>query len=377
MNQLLNEISKIINIHEKINKLKGNNFNIFKTLKIESDEVKTHSRFIAELLKPDGSHGRGSLFLKLFLEELRLKSNIDLNTSKVYIESFQGTVTETTGGYIDILITDFDGNSIMIENKIYAGEQKNQLLRYHNSYPNGELLYLTLFGKQSAEDSSKKIEYKKISYNENLLNWLVICHKESVNYPNLREVLKQYIDLVKSLTNQNTNYDMDNEIIKVLMSDENKFQSFIKLKNLNIEKHLLENNIKPIIQEITEELKLEARINLFGNWPGFNFTNEKLKKNNISICFSSSSAKDFTNVVYGYTPIDGGIINESFNSNLKTKFNQNFDHYKGSGYNNWTCLGYFEFKNWSNLNELKEICFNPDNFKKVLKSKIEIMLSLI
>ncbi len=39
----------------------------------------------------------------------------------------------------------------MIENKIYAGEQKNQLLRYHNAYREGKLLYLTLFGDESEQ----------------------------------------------------------------------------------------------------------------------------------------------------------------------------------------------------------------------------------
>lgn len=43
----------------------GENFNIFKILRIETEEVFTHSRFLCELLNPKGSHGKGSLFLNI------------------------------------------------------------------------------------------------------------------------------------------------------------------------------------------------------------------------------------------------------------------------------------------------------------------------
>jgi len=44
------------------------NFNIFYLLGFTRDEVRTHSKFLAELLKPTGTHGQDFLFLRNFLE---------------------------------------------------------------------------------------------------------------------------------------------------------------------------------------------------------------------------------------------------------------------------------------------------------------------
>src|SRR5205807_4940553 len=43
-------------------------FNIFRALHIERRETKLHSRFLAELLDPRGSHSQGFSFLTSFLE---------------------------------------------------------------------------------------------------------------------------------------------------------------------------------------------------------------------------------------------------------------------------------------------------------------------
>lgn len=59
---ILNEVKPIVEENKKcrIEKWKnGDFFNIFSILKMETDEVKTHSAFLAELLNPKGSHGQG------------------------------------------------------------------------------------------------------------------------------------------------------------------------------------------------------------------------------------------------------------------------------------------------------------------------------
>ncbi len=79
-------------------------FNIFSVLRIESDEVTTHSRFIAELLNPKGVHGLENQFLELFIKTLGIKTKLDTNNCTVSVEAYQGKVTETTDGSIDILV---------------------------------------------------------------------------------------------------------------------------------------------------------------------------------------------------------------------------------------------------------------------------------
>lgn len=70
------EIKHIINDieqHRKDKEENGDFFNIFSILKVERDEVYTHSAMLCELLNPNGSHGRKDSFLQLFIKEVPLK----------------------------------------------------------------------------------------------------------------------------------------------------------------------------------------------------------------------------------------------------------------------------------------------------------------
>ena len=46
---------------------RGDFFNVFNILGLRSNETRTHSAFLAELLKPNGSHGMGDAYLKSFI----------------------------------------------------------------------------------------------------------------------------------------------------------------------------------------------------------------------------------------------------------------------------------------------------------------------
>ena len=140
MKNLLSQVSSIIQQYEKVAELTGENFNVFKILGVETKEVKTHSAFIAELLNPQGSHGQGDVFLKLFVEQLKysFKKNIyekrlnilnvfDTSIAEVLKEEYIGQKTEAGGGRIDIVIKDAK-NQLVIENKIYAKDEEKQLM---------------------------------------------------------------------------------------------------------------------------------------------------------------------------------------------------------------------------------------------------------
>src|SRR6056297_1174792 len=68
--QILYEVQTISESYDRVAEATGENFNIFSVLKIETDEVTTHSRFIAELLNPKGAHGQKDRFLKIFMNIL-------------------------------------------------------------------------------------------------------------------------------------------------------------------------------------------------------------------------------------------------------------------------------------------------------------------
>jgi hypothetical protein len=237
-NDIKNLLQNVANIQEKydeIAKITGENFNIFSVIKMESKEVRTHSAFIGELLNPKGSHGLKDVPLKILIKLISEKFNkivikdginqsnegkFDLKSESAVttVEKYIGFTNEdkTEGGRIDIIIEDNYKKAIIIENKIYAIEQTNQLNRYHNYSKKTPILYLTLEGDSptSAEGLEENNHYFNISYKEDIKKWLELCLKEAVEKPMLREVIKQYIYLIKKLTGQTINKEMRTKIVE-------------------------------------------------------------------------------------------------------------------------------------------------------------------
>ena len=111
---------------------RGELFNVFSILGLTSDEV-SHSAFLASLLNPHGAHGNGILFLKAFTDVLEIDDKpSDYSNISVHVEKDIGLLNadKTEGGRIDIIIEFGKTYSIVIENKIMAGDQEKQLSRY-------------------------------------------------------------------------------------------------------------------------------------------------------------------------------------------------------------------------------------------------------
>ena len=96
LQSLLNKVNLVLAKEQAKNKereLRGDNFNIFKILYRQSDEVKGHSAFLAELLDEYGSHGLGNRFLSAFLDELNI-DDMDIFTSEVKTEYNIGPINK-------------------------------------------------------------------------------------------------------------------------------------------------------------------------------------------------------------------------------------------------------------------------------------------
>ena len=135
--KMLESISKLYEQEKKVEEKKreeGEFFNVFNTIGLRTEEVRLHSAFIAELLNPKGSHGLSQRFLQAFLEVIGVQDDyFDYRRCPcgIITERWIGPKTEIEGGQIDIIIED-GKHAIIIENKIYAGDQTNQMLRYNN-----------------------------------------------------------------------------------------------------------------------------------------------------------------------------------------------------------------------------------------------------
>lgn len=222
---LLQGTKRIIKHQRELERLKGENFNVFSILKMERRENETHSAFLKELLAPNGSHLKGRIFLELFLKILKVKT-IDIESAKVKVEHDIGKVVltkgEESGGRIDIFIWDKNNNCISIENKIDAVDQEAQIIRYCN-YRKGKnkVCYLTKNGREASKKSRGELEsgkdYQCISYKEHIQEWLKACLKEATEEPILRESIKQYLILIKKLTksmDKNAEIELNNLMLK-------------------------------------------------------------------------------------------------------------------------------------------------------------------
>lgn len=259
-------------VRKEESRKRGERFNVFEMLGVAHYEV-THSKIIAGFLNPQGSHGQGNLFLRLFLQTIETegKINIDTTNAKVYTEY------DTWDGRIDILIEDNIGHGIVIENKVYAGDQPEQLKRYNDfakeKYGEGNYMiyYLTLYGHEASGDSANGIAYKCISYYEHIINWLQLCIHECATMPLVRETLVQYLNHIKQLTNQDMD-SMNEEKLMELFDSSEKWSAFIGLSNM---KNQLLDRLK---SRLLNELKIIANKELTNTMWSFDYD-----KNHISI----------------------------------------------------------------------------------------------
>jgi hypothetical protein len=144
VSHLINLFEYRISLWEEHRKQLGLDYNLFEVLDIHEKEVILHTRFIADLLNPKGAHHLGNVFGKTFGEELaplieeKRRKGIDIKAfdfsaiSNLSIEFSLGPVhqDDTQGGSIDILLRDKNGQSVIIENKIYA---RNQPINYSDT----------------------------------------------------------------------------------------------------------------------------------------------------------------------------------------------------------------------------------------------------
>lgn len=217
---------------------KGESYNLFKVIDMTSNETSVHSAFLADLLNPKGLHHMGDTFLRLFTDEFLNDMSFSTETAVVEREKYIGPVTATTGGRLDIIVTDTDKKAIIIENKIYASDQENQLIRYHNyaetNTSEHKLFYLSLDGTVHDEDKTAKHDNKElieeehyftISYESDILKWLELCREKVVDKPLIREGISHYINLIKHLTNQTISKEMEKDLKNLILENPKYIQN--------------------------------------------------------------------------------------------------------------------------------------------------------
>lgn len=243
-------------IKDRYREKPSHDFNIFKVLRNERDEVNLHSRFIYELLSSiDGYSHR---FLELFL------TNIGLD--KTYLDG--KVIVRREYKNIDLLIQTED-KVIIVENKIYGIDQDRQLERYYEEFENSrkeiKMYYLTLDGsnpsnqslgdKLCLEDDTEEGKHQvvNISYKNNISNWLEECIKEVALEPSIRETLVQYLEVVNRLSGNTQNKNVQNEIASLLLKSSESLNLGLDIVK-GYEKAIVDLKLK-FWEELEEEIK--------------------------------------------------------------------------------------------------------------------------
>lgn len=318
---LLENTKVLLNHYAHVQDLTGESFNVFSVLKMETNENATHSAFISELLNIKGTHRKGHVFLELFIRMLRdeVISNeseqflqwFDVRSAVMTVEHSIGDVNliEAKGGRIDILIMDKNGYSISIENKIYATDQEKQLKRYWN-YNRGKnmVLYLTLNGVSPSDDSKSDLvegeHFWCMSYRDNIINWLELCQKEAFDVPILRETLKQYAILLKKLTNQTINKDMEDRLLELMdnyyvesRAIYNLYEKFVSTKIYRFYNELANE----LANEICQRMPVEWEVNHEGKIGKFNRVKIRHKKwhEKVSVCLEDQGKTTTSFTAFG------------------------------------------------------------------------------
>ncbi len=243
--KLLNEINAIRLENETIIKATSGRFNMFGLLGVDHYEVK-HSKILAEFLDPKGSHGLDELFLQAFVKQFLPDFEFDCKNAKVTTEKYAGEY-----GRIDIIIEQ-GAKAIIIENKIYAKDQEEQLKRYDNYVKNKnveyQILYLTLNGEKANENSGKDIDYTCLSYKTDIIKWLEECAKISIERAIVRETIMQYIRHLKQLTEQDMDTKLKEKLVELCMDNEHNLETVLAIGGQinEIKKRLVDKQLSEI-----------------------------------------------------------------------------------------------------------------------------------
>ena len=240
----------------------------------KSTRETVHSSIIGFFLNPN-AHEAGSEclkeFVKLFPEGALGKFNpekvVEVTTEKdfgpVRINEYP------TGGRADIYLEDSEGNVVVIENKIYAGDSECQLLRYHNSLTDAgkspSIIYLSLKGGQPSKESIGE-------NNSNVRNPLGIDCMKVLSYTDIQLWLSKILDYCSPEMKSNveqysrliSNLLMESKIHEEILSSGESYKAAIKVaKNLEDARMALKREfISNLRMKLTDLLYRDERYSL-------------------------------------------------------------------------------------------------------------------
>lgn len=390
-------------------KKRGNNdYNPLKAVQNPYNEVNMHSGFIYSLLDTNGEHYQDDLFLSLFLEVLGLKE---------WFGSTTNAQVRKESNYIDLYAFN-DTKHIIIENKINAGDQPNQIATFietiHSNsaenkrveYENIFVIFLTLHDREPSPNSrtnkgnnllweikqdskndwfleskdgekTNKVGYKKVLYGDKILEWIESCQSKSGvgNIANLNYALESYKDIVQIITNKKksamsvADFFKNSKDFEIAFEIINNADYFKDSKDSKIVFEIIKNANKIILELAKKEMCELFSNKEFKNWELEDKENY-LEVFNISYkkqCFKYKFVLGILGGSYGSHKLLGATL---YKNNNISKYNDNIpkeiiehqdtdlnNNLKGRWLKDWASNDYSKIKNFKD--------YFLKNYKKV------------
>lgn len=179
-------VTVAVEAEKALDRVAATNFSVFHYFKENENLV---SGIFADLLRPDGSHGQGTVFLGLFLKEIDRGGKAGVRKRRDYGSLERCSVyTEyptSKGRRIDIALK-LEDMWIGIENKPWAGEQPEQLQHYLEDLQQRKdaqacVLYLSGTGDDAKtiqdNDHYLTIPYGHTKDGPSVAHWIAACHR--------------------------------------------------------------------------------------------------------------------------------------------------------------------------------------------------------
>ena len=374
LQNLLQQVATITQKNSEILNATGGRFNMFRICGVNHYE-NTHSAIIAELLNPKGTHSLKSELLEAFLSLIDkdfVPTDFNPSNATVYTEY------TTDKGRIDILIKDTNKNALIIENKIYAADQYEQLKRYEQfakkEFEVYQIYYLTLWGNEATPQSGEGVNYLTISYADTIIRWLDKCIALAARLPLVRETLIQYSNHLKILTNQDMNTKNQEEIVKTLAdfgnleAVQNVFLNYPKIFDYLVKKHF-----NPKMEEFAKQNELK-------------YYYEEAKESYIKFELAKDGFKEKLEIEFKLEKVSNsfsyfyGISENTKNFKLSLE-NKELLHEKikekGISINEKKWFPFYENIENLTITSWENDIVNSNNFFESCKQKIEILLGIL
>jgi hypothetical protein len=288
--ELLTDVSIRI---EKLRKVRNDyseylppDFKFFNYFRVGEIEI---SGIMADLLNPQGTHGQGSNYLKIFLQNLGISFDPH---EKWKVEKEKWTDER---GRLDIYLSS-NKSIIAIENKPWAREQDNQVTRYVTELTKnsaGKKWLLLYIGnnppKTIDDDVRRKLEEDKkfilVSFLK-IERWISDCKKETKALP-VSIFLDYFLGYIRTEVNGEIDMNEQKETVDVIMKSEETIKSAFLVSGSieSLKKNLIAILMDDLKKAAAHSYKIDIsnNTNVFGKYYGFKI--KKHEEQDISLQF--------------------------------------------------------------------------------------------